>query len=170
MFMFWDKICSNETNIKKYHKVCHEQGTNLTACHKCDKRFTNFALRRHNGVCHTKHEFNCSECGLVLITDNPVQRDMCYHWKRGLVYMSGSWWMFLLWIFLKNGLVDDRISLCAVRGCPSFKTRATSVNAAPGGQSRPFLGDYWDFYFYMVCSEPVASASSSLREKEHTYH
>ena len=85
--------------IKKHHKEGLEQGTNLVVCHKCDKRFTNFALRRHNGVCHTKHEFYCSECGLVLNTDDPVQshynrehkmeplpsREMCYHWKRGLV-------------------------------------------------------------------------------------
>ena len=94
MFMFWDKICSNETNIEKYHKLCHEQGTNLVVCHKCDQRFTNFALWRHNHMCHTKPEF---ECGMVFNTDDTVEshynrkhkmkpllsREMCYHWKKG---------------------------------------------------------------------------------------
>ena len=47
-------------------------------------------------MCHTKEEFDCTECGMVLNTDYAVQshynrehkmeplpsRDMCYHWKR----------------------------------------------------------------------------------------
>ena len=71
--MLWDKICSNETNIEKYHKLCHEQGTNLVVCHKCDQRFTNLAIRRHNNVCHGKQEFECPECGIVLNTADAVQ-------------------------------------------------------------------------------------------------
>ena len=36
----------------------------------------------------------------------------------------------MLKIFLKKGLVADRMTLCAAGGCPSFKTRVTSINVA----------------------------------------
>jgi hypothetical protein len=44
--------------------------------------------------------------------------------------MSCSWWLLFFIIFLKKGLVADRMTLCAAEGFPSFKTRITSVNAA----------------------------------------
>ena len=68
----------------------------------------------------------------------------------------------------RSGRRQD-ITVCRQR-LSIFLDQGNISKRCPGGQSRPFLGDYWDFYFYMVCSEPVASASSSLREKEHTYH
>jgi hypothetical protein len=46
------------------------------------------------------------------------------------VQMRCSWWLFFFRIFLKKGLVADRMNLCAAGGFPSFKTRVTSVNAA----------------------------------------
>ena len=45
----------------------------LSAKSVTDQRFTNVAIRRHNNLCHTKREFDCPECGMVLNTDNPVQ-------------------------------------------------------------------------------------------------
>ena len=51
-------------------------------------------------------------------------RDNCYHWKMGTCIDE------LLRIFLKKGLVAEKMTLCAIRGCSSFKTRVTSVKAA----------------------------------------
>ena len=36
-------------------------------------------------------------------------------------------------IFMKNGLVEVKIPLCAAGGFPSLQTRVTSVNTLPGG-------------------------------------
>ena len=42
----------------------------------------------------------------------------------------------MLRIFLKKGLVTERMTLCAIRCCSSFKTRVTSVKAAAAPKSR----------------------------------
>ena len=34
---------------------------------KCEQRINDIVIRRHNKVCHTKWEIDCSVCGMFLI-------------------------------------------------------------------------------------------------------
>ena len=87
----------SESDQVKHHIECIDVGVSTVPCRKCERVFTNFAMRRHKEVCLGKDEFDCPECGMVCATavavkkhyDNehklePVKsREVCYHWRRG---------------------------------------------------------------------------------------
>ena len=94
---YCDKICEKEADLVNYHSECIDVVLRTVPCQKCEKVFTNFAIRRHKEVCKGAKEFDCPECGMVCSSpvamkkhyDNehklePVKsREVCYHWRRG---------------------------------------------------------------------------------------
>ena len=94
---YCDEICDNEAELIKHHIECIDTGVESVTCQKCDKQFTNFAMRRHKDVFKGKPEFDCPKCGAIYRSsvllkkhyDNehkfkPVEsKQVCYHWRRG---------------------------------------------------------------------------------------
>ena len=90
-------MCENEADLTKHHVECIDTGIRNVPCQKCEKVFTNFAIRRHKQVCKGKEEYDCPECGMVCTTALAVKkhydnehkleqvqsREVCYHWRRG---------------------------------------------------------------------------------------
>ena len=94
---YCDKVLRNEASLINHTKQCLEHGTKTVNCNKCDKKFTNFAMRRHKDVCQGKQEFDCPECGMISTTaiasknhydkehkmELVQSREVCFHWRNG---------------------------------------------------------------------------------------
>ena len=94
---YCDKRFRSEEALVRHHVDCVDFGVRNTKCNKCDKVFTNFAMRRHNDKCAGKQEFDCPECGQVYNKaievkkhydsehkmENVNSRIVCKWWRKG---------------------------------------------------------------------------------------
>ena len=94
---YCDKIFNGEQELAKHHKRCVDEGLSSSRCNKCNKTFTNFAMKRHRKKCHEEEAFDCPECGQMHDSAMEVKRhydsehklqpvrnkEVCKHWRRG---------------------------------------------------------------------------------------
>ena len=96
--LYCDNKFSSEQALVKHHDECVDFGVRTATCNKCDKYFTNFALKKHRSKCQgQQQEVDCPECGEICKTtaamrkhydsnhksDNVSSREVCKWWKMG---------------------------------------------------------------------------------------
>ena len=95
---YCDQTFSGDQALVKHHKQCVDQGVRTAKCNKCEKIFTNFALKKHKDQCQGKQlEIDCPECGEIYRTTAAMKKhydsdhknkeirpmEVCKWWRQG---------------------------------------------------------------------------------------
>ena len=91
---FSEKMFGSEQELVRHHIKCIDHGVSTTQCNKCDKLFTNFALKKHIGKCQGNQEYDCPECGQIYKTAIGVKKHYDLEHKMEAVSSNivCKWW------------------------------------------------------------------------------
>ena len=69
---YCENMFRSEADLGRHQNECVQNGTMTTVCNKCDKTFTNFAIKKHIDKCDGRQKFDCPECGMICSSDIDV--------------------------------------------------------------------------------------------------